>query len=357
MTDENQSDNFSPRVNTCLLGHEAAEQMLLNAWKNNSLHNSWLISGTQGIGKATLAYRFARFLLAADETRKEIYTSLAIGADNPVFKLMAGNAHPDFKVIERDYIDTDRKKILKVLKSGEAMAEDELKTLKKSAVIRIDDVRTIHEFLSHKSASDGWRVVIVDSIDEMNLAGANAILKILEEPPYKTVIILISHNPGKLLPTIKSRCAKLHLAPLKAEIVASLLRRYRPELSEDKIKKLAKLSEGSIGKALNYADSDAVSRYDDLAKLAQTGERFSLSQLLDFCTSAAADEESYFLNKEIILKFMTDSIKSMNNGAELISVWEDAIKIFDETERLNLDKRQALLNILNNLCKRIKNAD
>ena len=118
MTEDNLSDNLSPCLNTCLLGHETAERILLNAWKNNTLHNSWLISGIEGIGKATLAYRFARFLLAADESRRDTYTSLNIGPDNPVFKLIAGNAHPDFKVIERDYIETDRKKILKALKIG-----------------------------------------------------------------------------------------------------------------------------------------------------------------------------------------------------------------------------------------------
>lgn len=115
-------------------------------------------------------------------------------------------------------------------------------------------VRTINEFLAKKSSNDGWRVVIVDSIDDLNNAGANAILKILEEPPAKTVIMLISHNPNRLLPTIRSRCAKMNLKPLAENEVASLLRRYRPELSEKAVKGLAELSSGSIGKAIRYAD-------------------------------------------------------------------------------------------------------
>lgn len=108
--------------------------------------------------------------------------------------------------------------------------------MKKSAIIKVDDVRTINEFLSKKSSNDNWRVVIVDSIDEMNANGANAILKILEEPPYKTIIMLISHNPGRLLPTIKSRCAKLALRPLEVGETASLIRRYRPEVNEKMLK-------------------------------------------------------------------------------------------------------------------------
>lgn len=107
-----------------------------------------------------------------------------------------------------------QKKVLKAIKEGERLSDEELKSLKKSAIIKVDDVRTINEFLAKKSSNDGWRVVIVDSIDDLNNAGANAILKILEEPPAKTVIMLISHNPNRLLPTIRSRCAKMNLKPL-----------------------------------------------------------------------------------------------------------------------------------------------
>ena len=109
---------ITPRTNPFLLGHEEAEKFLLDAWKNNSLHNSWLFSGIEGIGKATLAYKFARFLLSADQTKKEQYTSLDIPPDDKVFKLVANNSHPDLKIIERDYTDTDRKPL-----SGWMMSE------------------------------------------------------------------------------------------------------------------------------------------------------------------------------------------------------------------------------------------
>ena len=201
---ESEAVNILPKNNSYLLGQEKAEQILLEGWRNNSLHNSWLISGIEGIGKATLAYRFAKFLLAADADKKEQYTSLEISENNPVFKLVVNNAHPDLKIIERDYTDTDRRKILKAIKEGEQLSDEEMKGLKKSAFIRVDDVRTINEFLTKRSADNNWRIVIIDSIDDMNPASANAVLKILEEPPYKTVMMLISHNPNKLLPTILS---------------------------------------------------------------------------------------------------------------------------------------------------------
>ncbi|MFR8206156.1 MAG: hypothetical protein ACLU99_07325 [Alphaproteobacteria bacterium] len=119
----------------------------------------------EGIGKATLAYRFARFLLSADNTRKDSYTSLDVSPASPVFKLVSNNSHPDLKIIERDYTDTDKKKILKAIKDGEQLSSGEMKELKKSAFIRVDDVRTINEFLSKRSSNDGWRIVIIDSID------------------------------------------------------------------------------------------------------------------------------------------------------------------------------------------------
>lgn len=349
--------NISPRDNDYLLGHEEAEQFLLEAWKNNSLHNSWLFSGIEGIGKATLAYRFARFLLSADTNKAQEYTSLSIGKDNQIFKLVSQNSHPDLKIIERDYTDTDRRKILKAIKDGEALSQEELQNLKRSAFIRVDDVRTINEFLSKRSSQDGWRVVIVDSIDDMNTASANAILKILEEPPYKTVMILISHNPNRLLPTIKSRCAKLLLKPLTETNLGSLLRRYRPELSEPAIKSLVGISSGSIGQAINYADNNAIEQYEKLKNLVTSGSNIKLSELLSFCDTAAQDEDIYYLVESLILKLYRQLMHEVNNVESLAQSWEESIKIFSETDSLNLDKKQALLSIITNLNKRISNVN
>lgn len=346
-------NNLIPRNNAYLLGFEAEEKFLLDAWKNNTLHNSWLISGIEGIGKATLVYKFARFILNADYSKKDSYNSLDVSENTAAFKLVANNSHPDLKIIERDYTETDRKKVMKSIKDGEQMSNEELKSLKKSAFIRIDDVRTVNEFLSKRSGNDGWRVVVVDSIDDMNTASANAILKVLEEPPHKTLMLLISHNPNRLLPTIKSRCAKLNLKPLDEKIVASLLRRYRPELSEKAVKELAGLSSGSIGKAIMYADNDALNVYEKLSKIIYAKDKFSINDVLDFCNAGASDDESYELTKELILKFIAENIRQTQNMEEFAKSWEEAVKIFSETSGLNLDKKQALMNIIVNLCKRI----
>lgn len=343
--------NILPKNNTFLLGQDKAEQNMLEAWKNNSMHNSWLLCGIEGIGKATLAYRFARFLLSADKNKKDSYTSLEVSENNPTYKLISNNSHPDLKIIERDYIDADKRKVIKAIKDGDALSEEELKSLKKSAEIKVDDVRTINEFLSKKSANDNWRVVIIDSVDDMNSNSANAVLKILEEPPAKSILLLISHNPSKLLPTIRSRCAKLHMSPLSENNIASLLRRYRPNLSEKEISGLKTICSGSIGKGLVYADNKVLQYYDELCKLVYAKERFSLSELVTYCEKATKDENTFYLIEELILKFISENITNSSHIEELVDFWQKTIKMFDESNRLHLDKKQLLMNVIYNLIK------
>lgn len=342
-----EDEIVTPQNNFFLLGQEEAEKVVLDSYNNHTLHNSWLISGERGIGKATFAYKFARFLLDPNRSSKTLNTS----PDSQSNHLVSSNSHPDLKIIERDYIETDRKKVLKAIKEGEAMSESELQNLKKSAFIRIDDVRTINDFMAKKSSQDGWRVVIVDSIDDMNTAAANALLKILEEPPAKSVIMLISHNVGKLLPTIKSRCSKLVLRPLDENNLICLLRRYRPDLEEKEIKGIAHIASGSIGKALAYADGNALDMYEGLQKIVFSGAGFKLSELLDWVDTAVASEESFSLAQELILKFCSDNIVGSRDVEETAKVWENAVKCFRLTGSLNMDKRQVLINVIGQLCK------
>ena len=346
-----EADLITSKNNFYLLGQEDAEKVMLDAYNSNKLHNSWLISGVKGIGKATLAYRFARFLL--DEKRKNFApaTSLATSPDTVSNSQISSNSHPDFKIVERDFVEADRKKVLKAIKDGEALDESELKNLKKSAVIRIDDVRTINEFFSKKSSNDGWRVVIIDSIDDMNTASANALLKILEEPPAKSILLLISHNAGQLLPTIRSRCTKLVLKPLSDNVVASLLRRYRPNMNEAEIKGVVEIASGSIGKALNYVDCNALQRYNELKKIVLAGNRFNLQNLLDWTDKAIASEEDFDLSSELILKFCSEHITMVSNAEAMAEAWENTLKILRQTEGLNMDKKEALINIIVGLCK------
>lgn len=346
-----ETTSIFPQNNNFLIGQSDAEEIFLRSWKTDTLHHAWILSGQQGIGKATLAYKIARFLLWADANQKSQYTSLNIPENSNIFQQVASGSHPDLMIIERDYIETDRKKIITAIRKGEALNADELAGLKKSAFIRVDDVRKVNEFLSKTSFNDGWRIVIIDSADDMNRNAANALLKILEEPPAKTILLLISHNPGLLLPTIRSRCAKLPLRILTNSDVASLLRRYRPELNEKKIEALCSICEGSIGKALIYSDIDAVSIYDDLCGLLYTKQNMSTRQLLNFCTEISKDTQKFDILLELIVKLLKDNMTSCADKEELYSCFNDARQMFTDCTSVNMDKKLMLISLLTKISK------
>jgi DNA polymerase-3 subunit delta' len=230
-----------PRHNPELLGHESAESTLLAAYNSGRLPHAWLIAGPQGVGKATLAFRFARFLFAqgesgmgglfgADAAAKP--QSLAVSPEHPAFRLVAGGGHPDLLVVERGY-DFKRKKF-------------------RSEIV-VDDTRAIGGFLHLTASQGGYRVVIVDTADDMNRNSANALLKVLEEPPKRAVLLLLSESPGRLLPTIRSRCRLIHVSKLPDQAVLAAISRYAPEVSAADVAALTALAEGSIGRALALA--------------------------------------------------------------------------------------------------------
>ncbi|HKT20543.1 MAG TPA: DNA polymerase III subunit delta', partial [Stellaceae bacterium] len=206
----------TPRANPLLKGQEAAEAVLLQAFNSGRLPHAWLLTGPRGIGKATLAYRFARFLFAegvvdAGGLFTAAPASLAISATHSAFRQVASGGHPDLLAVERG-LDPKRKR--------------------QRREIVVDDARGVAEFLHLTSGQGGWRVVIVDGADMMNTHAANSLLKILEEPPKRSVLLLVSDNPGRLLPTIRSRCRALPLKPLAPSVIIELLELYRPDLSD-----------------------------------------------------------------------------------------------------------------------------
>lgn len=338
------SERVFPAENPYLIGHDDAVKLFLSAYNSGNLHHGWLITGDEGIGKATFAYKIARFLLSAEDGKE--YTSLDIDVNSPVFAQVLQKSHPDFKVLERDYTETDKKKLIKAINAGEEVDEEMKQGLKRSAVIKVDDVREVVSFLMKKSFNDNWRVVIVDSCDDLNTSSANALLKILEEPPLKSILLLISHNPGRLLPTIRSRCAKLALGSLKDEEVATLLRRYMPELKEAEVKKLAKLSAGSIGRAMRYAENDALGMYEKIQKICYGGAKCDGEVLLDLVNDAAADDDGWALFCELMCRFVRESLPEAKQPREFYEAYENMLKVLNDTERLNMDKKQAALKIL-----------
>lgn len=338
------AERVEPHSNPYLIGHDKEIELFLNAYNSGALHHGWLITGDEGIGKATLAYKIARFLLSAEVGKK--YTSLDVAPDSPVFAQVAQKSHPDFKVLERDFIETDKKKLLKAIKQGDVVDDDMLGGLKRSSVIKVEDVRDVVSFLMKKSFNDNWRVVIVDSADDLNVSSANALLKILEEPPLKSILLLVSHNPARLLPTIRSRCARLALSPLETAEVASLLRRYMPELSEKEVQGLAAISGGSIGRALIYAENDALSMYENIQKICYAGAKADGALLVELAENAARDEDSWALFSELLCRFMRSYFLDVVDKQAFYPIYQNVIKVLDDVGRLNMDKKLAALTLL-----------
>ena len=241
-----------PWRNDRLVGHDQAEKTLLAAQQSGRLHHAWLMTGPRGIGKATLAWRFARFLLAGQDQGGLFGggpENLDVSSDAPGRHLIDARSHPDLFHLRRS-LNHD---------TGRIRAE-----------IAVDDVRGLGEFMHMTPAMGKWRVAIVDSADEMNRNSANAVLKILEEPPTNAVLLIVSHAPGRLLPTIRSRCRRLALQPLSEDTVVKLLGDHAPETNPEERRALARLAEGSIGRALELAGAGSLALYREMVEVLAT---------------------------------------------------------------------------------------
>jgi len=342
----------APRANPDLVGHESAERELRRLVEAGRLPHAILLSGPRGIGKATLAFRFARFLLANgdDWTNAVAESGLAINPESGVFRRVAAGGHADLLTVERAY-DPRRRRL-----RGE---------------IVVEDAREITSFFRLTAAEEGWRIVIVDGAEEMNRSAANALLKVLEEPPRQALLLLVSHSPGRLLPTIRSRCRRFPLFPLARALVTRLLRRYRPELAQDEVEAVAALSDGSIGRALELAEAGGLTLHRSVLELLSQIPRLDVIRLHAFAEQLArADaEDAYRVGGELLLQLLariTVCSACPRRGGEAIVDGEDeamrrlagradaarwaALReeiehAFASTDQLNLDRKQAMLGV------------
>lgn len=340
-----------PRENALLLGHAAAEAALLQAYNSSRLAHAWLFSGPRGVGKATLAFRFARFLFAEGGAGGGLFaappTSLAVDLDHPVFHRVASGGLADLLVVERSF-DPRRKKL-------------------RSEIV-VEDTRAIAGFMRLTPAEGNWRIVVVDGADSMNRNAANVLLKILEEPPKRAILILVSDNPGRLLPTIRSRCRSLPLKPLPETAVAEALARYRPNLSAGDRAMLVALAGGSIGRALELAAVGGLGLYRGLVKLLDRLPELDGPSLHAFADRLGRGdgEDSFYLMAELLpawLARMVTLTTGDNNQVVLpgeaaimhrlagrrgldqwVEVWEKLTHLFAQVDSINLDRKQVVLN-------------
>lgn len=260
-----------PRETAHLFGQERAEAEFLDAFATGRLHHGWMLTGPQGVGKATLAWRIARFLLATPPLEDDGLfgappppTSLDIAPDHPVARRMMAGAEPGLASVTRSVNDKDRMR-------------DQ---------IVVDDIRRLSRFFGLSAADGGRRVVIVDAADEMNTAAANALLKMLEEPPARTTILLVAHQPTRLLPTIRSRCRTLRLQPLSPPDMAEALAQAGADLP-DNTDALSALAAGSVGAALRLLSLDGLAQYGRLVSLLSTLPRMDRQGALTLADSVA----------------------------------------------------------------------
>ncbi len=265
-----------PRETTRLIGQASAEREFLAAWAEGRLHHGWLLRGPRGVGKATLAYRIARALIADGPGGETALFGPSVPAslDPPegctILQRIRAQSEPRLTVLRRGLNERGR-----------------LRTQ-----ISVDDVRGVRRFLSLSAADGGWRVVIVDAADEMNRSAANALLKVLEEPPARTALLLVAHAPAGLLPTIRSRCRTLDLHPLEATDLAQALDEVGAPVPAGDAKALALLAGGSVGEALRLIAGDGVALYGRLIALFNGGrgvERGALMALTDWATGRNAE--------------------------------------------------------------------
>ena len=215
-----------------IVGQDRAVDQFASAWGSRKLHHAWLLAGPKGVGKASFAKAAARRVLADAAGPPSEMPGLETDDDHPIVRLVEAGSHPDMRWLER--LPKER---------GEGLARD----------ITVDQVRELGEFLGLTAALSPWRVVVIDTVDELGGAGANALLKMLEEPPPNTIVLLVSHAPGRLPPTIRSRCRRLDFSELSDDAMTSILE-SKTELSAAERNRIIAMSGGSAGRALAFAE-------------------------------------------------------------------------------------------------------
>jgi DNA polymerase-3 subunit delta' len=341
-----------PREVSSLIGQQIAEQNLFDAFMGGRMHHAWLLTGPKGIGKATLAYRAARFVLRhgmAEVAAAAGAHDLSTPEDHQVFRQVAARSHPNLLTLNRPYDDKSKR----------------LKT-----VITVEEVRRTANFFGMSAGAGGWRVAIIDAADEMNVNAENALLKILEEPPPQSLFFLIAHQPGRLLPTIRSRCRSLRLAPLSDDAVAGIMAANGVKSSESDRFAIASLAEGSAGRALAIADGGGLDLYGEITALLMTLPRLDLKalhKLADKMARRGADD-----TWATALDLLGDWLQRLVRGAagassrpdlvpgegaamarlaeaasldRWVEVWEKINETVARAEALNTDRKLVVLNI------------
>ena len=329
---------WHPRRAVDLVGHAEAEARLLQAYQSGKLHHAWLITGPRGIGKATLAYRFAKFLLQVPSPEKaRAYRSLHIAPEQPAFRQVAAGAHSGLMVIQRA-VDQKNKRI--------------------KTEIAVDDARDAHAFFAQTAAGGGWRVAIVDPADDLNAASANALLKLVEEPPKNSIFLIVCNQPGRLLRTIRSRSLHLPLAPLSAEETMKVLRglpKDAIEAEEGAMRQAADLSRGSPGRAMELIGSRGAAAFAEFLKRSKLSPATAVEIAAAF--SGRETAEDFYIFCDLLIGWAGEQARAAalaGRGDALALAHDDINASLRQADAMNLDRRQTVTDALMRLEEALK---
>ncbi len=343
-----QTGAAHPRYNSAFIGHAAAERELLTAYQSGRLPHAWIIGGEKGIGKATLAWRFAKFLLAnPDFTKNAVQhaTSLGVADDHQSVQRVRAMGHGDVQVLRREWNE---------------------KTKKHFTVIRAEDARKAIHMFQRSASEGGYRIVILDCAEDLNIESANSLLKLIEEPPERSLFLIVSHQPNRILPTIRSRCRMLLLHPLTPEQVVQALR--SGESAHDTgahdsgaLETASRLAHGSVSRALKLLGGkslDVSNRLDALLRQLPRVDWRDVHTLADSVTSRSNDEE-YETLKDMLLDWLHAQVHSPQPVPALAAFaesWESITALIRQSEAYNLDRRALVLAAISHLAKAAETA-
>jgi DNA polymerase-3 subunit delta' len=327
-----------PREMTVLFGHAEAERALLDTYRSGQIPHAWMIGGERGIGKATLAYRMARFVLAHPRpaaAEVQAAKSLAVPPDHPIARRIAHQAHSDLLVLERTLNDKGK------------LRQD----------IAVEDVRRAVPFFGSTAGEGGWRVAIVDAVDELNAAGANALLKIIEEPPPRALVLLVSHAPGRALATIRSRCRRLSLRPLGSDDVAKAAAAALGRTADDAdIAAASRAADGSVARALMLLAGSALElreRVGALLEILPNLDQRALHELGDRLAGTEPATLAAFMDavNAWMSARLTQNPRELARMAPVAKAWDEINRSAREVEVYNLDRKPFVFSVFDALAE------